>query len=1756
MPKRVSIKSTLLLILVLTRGWLTLLSQPISSFYATPQVGCNPLKVDFVNSSQNATSYLWDFGNGNTSTLKNPGAVYNLSGNYTITLIAYNNIGQSDTLRYSNYITVFKSPIAKFISKDKQICEGDSMFFTDVTEQGDAKIVKWQWDFGDGGTSNEPNPDYLYTLNGKFDVTFAVEDSNGCQSSFKGSSYAEIIKPPVIDFASNLTNKCKAPLEVQLTSNITGAWPYTYTWYMGDGQVSTSENPKHTYKNQGVFTVKLVVTDAIGCIDSLTKNNFIKIQDPVAGFTADRKEICAGEQVYFKNSSTPNDGTGILSWDFGNGDTSNAVSPSTRYKSPGTYAVRLKYRWDGCDDTFVLLPGIKVNEIPQGKISPRDTILCRKDGGLHYFMYGNSIESVVWKLNANPAEKLKADLRYNLSTATNGKFILTAVPVSKFGCSGKPDTVHVVVRGPLPSILTDSNQGCIPFNIKASYAGSSDAPLVSYSWNGLGKTGSGQNMEFVKSTFGFSPIQLTVTDANGCSATTSKIIDGGLVIEPEFVTPTKICRNEPFWILNNTKIKHEDTVFFKYSWDGKDTLDFLPVDSIKAKSNDTPNHIRYYTFIAISHGCTTQIVRKPGIKIMGPMLEVSMNNWCDKDSFSGMNKSKAFTRSYWSYKTENGTSVIDANKPLNRKITQTKDLWVYAYNDTNRCSDSMPFIMRVDPIVPRIISDFNCATGVYTATHNYPGLADTSYVWTITHTGTGNRQIVKANKLNLKLITGGDYVISLQVNNPAFSCTPLATSSQKVISRPQSKPIVSVDRTSCYPVNINLEYADFAPWKTAIWKINELILPDTANLMQVQYTGNSKELTIIHERIDIAGCKVSDTFVYAIGGFLAKISHNQVVVPCKPVVVNFNTSVNGQGTGAFVYKWDFGYKTSAKQHDTVLVKGKRMVNATLLVKDQAGCESKSSVNMLVDNGDPDAYFSVNDTTIACPPLNVEFSDSSKAGKYPIVKRIWDFGDGSQSDKVNPGKLYIYPGNYTVRLVVINSQGCKDTHSIPDLVIVKGPQGSYNFDKNKGCSPLEVNLQTQIKGQISKLEFDMGDGAVLNTPSFDHKYSRPGVYIPRLIVIDSNGCRFSPMPSDTIRVYPTPIADFNVPPLCDNQTYMISHTSQLAQDSIAVVTWQMNGTTIGNHDIVRLEAKSMDKFQALKLIVSSNHGCRDSVQKGVRVYGIEPSGFAEDSTLCLGQKARIYLNSTGDTTLKEQYLWLDGQLLKNTVPFETVVYKRGKIPATLVVKDVIGCADTLNYAVLLKVGDTLAPPPLHIYRSSVLTDTSTTTRFNVSQEPDFKDYSLYVWKSNQWALTAKTENLLDTNLNANGLNTLSQSYCHKVVQRNFCDMMTDSTKVIPHCTVEIQAKGDTNASVVTWNSYSGWPVKQYKIYRKRFDEPYFVELDSVAGSLNRYIDSAVYCHVIYDYKIEASEQGGFLENSWSDTARSAPLHSQMVPAPEVWRTTVDSNAFTRTEWLMPKGKYPIVSYKIWRKSQDQWDLLADNIEPNKELVYLDLATQVQENSYTYRVAAKDACGGESAPGNVGKSILLKVKSVEENGAAQLSWTRYEDWNEGVAFYVIERSIAGSDFEAIAQVSQDILVYVDSSLPKYCTKDFQYRIVGVRNQPWQKDSTHDVRSYSNYVVYLPELRFFIPNAYTPNQNQLNETFHPNGMYWQSYEMRIYNRYGEKLYDNNSCLNAWDGTYNGELVPDGVYAYAIKVIDLKGEVYMFNGTIHLLR
>jgi len=159
-----------------------------SSFHADTTIGCSPLTIRFINTSFNGTSYLWRFGNGDTSTVMNPTYTFLDSGSYSITLITTNSgpcgiVVDSITMVDYIQVNVFH-PTASFTSNyATPIYTGDSIHFQDQSYDHNGIITLWQWWFGDGTGTNFENPIHEWNLPGMYQVELIVTDNQGCKDS-------------------------------------------------------------------------------------------------------------------------------------------------------------------------------------------------------------------------------------------------------------------------------------------------------------------------------------------------------------------------------------------------------------------------------------------------------------------------------------------------------------------------------------------------------------------------------------------------------------------------------------------------------------------------------------------------------------------------------------------------------------------------------------------------------------------------------------------------------------------------------------------------------------------------------------------------------------------------------------------------------------------------------------------------------------------------------------------------------------------------------------------------------------------------------------------------------------------------------------------------------------------------------------------------------------------------------------------------------------------------------------------------------------------------------------------------------------------------------------------------------------------------------------------------------------------------------------------------------------------------------------
>ncbi|MBS3914744.1 MAG: PKD domain-containing protein [Bacteroidetes bacterium] len=1732
---------------------MALFSQPIADFTATPVQGCNPLKVDFQNKSTGAVSYKWFFGNGNSSTLTSPSAVYNTSGKFSVTLIAQDVNGQSDTIVLEDYITVFRTPKASFNVQKKTLCTGDSAIFTDNTLLGDGPIKTYKWDFGNGGTSALQNPFYVYNTNGTFDITFAVTDVNGCQSSIKSDKFISTVSLPTGDFTTSRPNFCKAPASVKFSGTAQGNGSMAYSWSFGDGKTGSGSVVDHMYNNLGAFTVTLNVTDGNGCVLKITKPAIIQIKEPTVDFAASLAVICAGQKVSFHNQSFPTDGSGRFHWDFGNGDTASAISPEVTYSKAGVYSVSLTYYWDNCVVTKTKTAYITVSNGAVGLISPRDTAFCRTPGEIfNLSTKGNGYNNVIWQLGKNkPVESLTFPFKLDTNIGT---YVIRATFISNVGCKSSTDSTKITLRGPRAVIGIDKTSGCMPYNINAYSVSVSAAPIVKYQWTGIDQpvNSTASSVSFVNNKFGKSALQLMVTDVYGCSDYTVVLLGAGIPKPAKFAIDKKvICSNEPLTQFNLSPCQDPDTVIFLWSWTNNDTILYPPLAASNVvKFRTKPSKNVKLTFTANSFGCVMR--DSLFLEVKGAYLDGNVKMLCEEDSLLATNKSIDYTSTFWKYSNENNTRITDNRLTWGRAMSKTTDIWLYAFNTINNCKDSMPVILDIDPQDASFDYTIDCGSGQLQTKNNYLGLKqDTLFEWTLTNTATNAEVFYKGKDFSHRISETGQFKLQLFVKNPAYKCTKPKVVYFTIRPIKNLRGDVTINRTTCYPVDFTLTDNNYKSWRSAKWIVdNEVELLDNVQSQKYTYISNKTDMEIYLVKADSLGCSYTDTFKFQIKGVKAAIGMDQDNTDCTKPILRFTASFSPvKPNTQYQFAWDFGYKKSTKYSDTVRTTGTGTVTALLTVNEGGGCKSIAKMEYAVKAGKPHAKFITHDTLTACPPLNINFIDQSTSDFGPITSRKWDFGDLSTSDKNDPGKLYVVPGKYTVSLIVTNTSNCSDTFSVSDLVVVKGPYGTYSIDKSAGCAPLAVKLNTSIRGVVAKFDFDMGDGNVFDQGVNEHMYTQAGTYIPRLILIDSAGCKYSPEPTDTIRVYPKPKAMFTTGPLCLNQIYKIPHTT-ICEDSVTV-EWFHTSKKLSSSDTLALALNAAGQHD-ISLKVVTEHGCMDSTTKPFFGYGIYPKLSMSKEEYCLGDEVKIHDNTKSDTTLTERRVWLDDRLLEDEKPWKYVADTRGRITLNAEFTDALGCKTDFAKADFIKVGDTNAPPPLTLYRTSVVDDQTIETKFSASKEPDFKVYNLFIQDGNVWKPAADVAKLEDTILYTSGLNTLKNSYCHMILQKNFCGSQTLESATVKHCTIEAKAKGDTNVSIVNWTPYIGWQnVAAYRVWRKPRSEKEFTLISVVPGNVNVYHDSAVFCKMEYDFHIEGVEDGGFQQNSFSDTAQCKPIIHHDVPSPEIWRTTVENNLFVHTEFVMPKpSKYPVSYYSI---SRDGADFV--RIESGKSH-FDDYNVDVQHINYTYTVIATDICDFTSPISTIGRNIVLDANSVNETQDPKLSWTPYVYWNEGVQEYKIERSLSGSEFVEVGRVEGDELSFTDRDLPKHCEKNYSYRVVAIRNQPQASDSSFEVESVSNQYNFVPEIRFFIPNAFTPNNNNLNEGFHPDGQYFSGYEMKIYNRYGQKLYENSDCMNSWDGKYMNEDAPEGVYAYYIEAWDVAGKSYKFNGTIHLIR
>jgi len=250
--------------------------------------------------------------------------------------------GQIDQFPVQN----ITEPVAEF-TYPSNIRAGAETQFTDASS---GNIVSWQWDFGDGSTSNIQNPIHIFTASGTYTVRLTVTDNFGRSDSVYHDIDVLGTTPPVAIITEDITGQLDCYLNVERVFDASSSYDpdgyiTKYYWDFGDGTTyyTTTPTTTHTYTSTNEpygYWLSLIVVDNDGLMDTDKSHVIVHVNQtnpPNAYFTY----VINGMSVVFTDKSTPQDNIVSWSWSFGDGYTSNEQNPTHVYSNYGTYDVTL-----------------------------------------------------------------------------------------------------------------------------------------------------------------------------------------------------------------------------------------------------------------------------------------------------------------------------------------------------------------------------------------------------------------------------------------------------------------------------------------------------------------------------------------------------------------------------------------------------------------------------------------------------------------------------------------------------------------------------------------------------------------------------------------------------------------------------------------------------------------------------------------------------------------------------------------------------------------------------------------------------------------------------------------------------------------------------------------------------------------------------------------------------------------------------------------------------------------------------------------------------------------------------------------------------------------------------------------------------------------------------------------------------------------------------------------------------------------------
>lgn len=1589
---------------VILKDLITVVPNSVSGFHAINTTSWTGGIVTFVNTSLNSTTCLWDFGDGNTSTIKDATHSYSSAGSYTVKLITYNSNGCVDLNIMANYIHVSPKIAPSFTVNTTNACNLNQVLtFTSTTPSADS----WYWSFGDGSTSTLQNPQHIYNNEGIYSVTLRTGSINAGIDSIVKNNYITVSADQTPTFTTDITAPCLgAPISFTPTGTNVKSW----LWNFGDTKIATEQNPSHTYQAVGSYDIDLTITTYNNCSYSATIPDYIKVQNnAVSNFTLNNKTGCAPLNVQFNNVSI-NDTARL--WEFGDGKTSTEQNPMYTYTEEGQYTVTLRsYNPSGCTSVYTVTNAVIIAPpLANFNADIRNGCAPMKVGFKN--VSGNASQ---WKWEFGDGDTSGVKDPIHMYTSP-GKYDVRLIASDVQGCS---DTLILPSYIQVNSNMADytppaTTTGCVPLNTKFEM----ELPgAISWSWDfGDGTSSNLKDPIHTYTSSGFFTVSLAIQLNTGCTLNYPVFktfdIEGGT---PEFTFTQSQC---PDYSVN-----FKDTTYgnlISWSWDfGDGTRSSLQ------HPTHTYSEPGFYTIIVditTKNGCSSKIVQSnliqfatcaddpvaglndlllgignkvddlPGKKSSGVRwITAAPINGCIPLLVNFHNTMHTATSWFWNF-GDGYTSTME--NPIHTYVNEGNYDIMMVAKDVSGKTDTIIFTNYIHASGIKTNFSFTQNSDCINTTLLFSDSTSNATAW-LWDFGDGITSTVQ-NPSHTYPLLGKLFEIQLVATNAngcknAMSSNFLSVIDSAVVEADKylvcgNQPVIF----NCFSSNSDTYLWDFGDGTNSVLKdpthtyTHDGIFPITLKLNSngcVHSISMAKPIVIENPKADFT---------------------SKLISGCNSMSLDFsNSSLRTSLPLSSHSKWDFGDGSPTQFTDDTTHTFTQPGNydVKLWVNTDNKCSDNITKTISVYPTVLADFSSTQNTT--CFPIIVTYSDSSTKA----ISWLWEFGDGSISNLQNPVHTFTLPPASDVKLTITDTVGCQASITKPKITEFKT---DFSKTASKGCAPLKVDF-TDLSVNASTWLWNFGDGTMSTSQNPSHVYLKNGIYPVQLISATSSGC-IDTMTFNSI-ITNKPTANF----ISTNPTNCSPTLVSFTDSSSNAISWLWDfgdGSSSTNPNPAHIY--NIPGLYTIKLIVWNTEGCTDTM---MRVNYIKVPGtianFNTSSTLFC---ARSVIDFKDSSINASKWSWNFGDGNTSSLQNPSNSYQNaGQYTVSLIVEDSFGC--TSNFTLANPITVNSLPTSNFSVSDSSFCPPASVSFYNHSQNA-----VTYMWNfgngdtsslqgPSHLYLSPGTDTVLLIATNAYGC---SDSSSHNAIVANNAPVADFTANLMEGCSKTLVSFSDSSDVIANGNYFWDFGkgiTSTEKNPSVMFIDPGKHQVSLIVTNSNGCKDTVVKPSFIKIHDVDP------------------PAESTVLCA------TVISDNSTYIIWE-PSTASDFSHYEIYRKETSTGNYISvGKINTILQVDFSDTGLNTVSNSYCYKVQTVDACGYALPLDSLQEHCTINVTAKGVDDHIQVSWTPYI--GASVSTYSVYR-MDTSTYQSIliTTVPSNVLTIDDTTM--YCPLYYSYRI----------------------------------------------------------------------------------------------------------------------